>query len=776
MLFNRYVLRGTKRERLLIIALASIVVGAIAIALETERQEREVAFQSYSSDLSASVEALSSKLTLLSSIGVLKSALKAQAGKQGEELLNRSIYNEENISALFLVDRNMKILAKNTVDAGGMYLGEVSEFSKINWEFAALRNVLTNKFGEFGVFNNRGARVLYVSKLISQKDARLGSLTAIFHYGDLMDALKIKHGIPAGVEIFLTEEAPRSGPQFVSLENAFSGYSVGFSMTTAVILGWAKWAILKALAISLILVGLVFLVFYLVNQKLVLPMGYFNALVDHLNRDPSDKDGVEQIPVPKEILPVLPKLQSLMQAIVRSSSVDLARQVAHDIRSPLAALNVVLSTVGKLDEETRLLVRHSITRIQDIANNLLEQSRVENEALREETKKKDVYLVSSLIEGIVTEKRTQYREHIGIEITHRQCEESYGIFCELIPSEFKRVLSNLVNNSVEAMNTDGAVTISTEIGKGFAKIEVKDTGKGLSREDIAKIGLRGFTVKAEGSGLGLSHAYKTIESWGGKLTFDSEIGTGTTVTIYLPLVESPAWFVDELKLSEEMTVGVLDDDSSVHQIWDRRLQSTGVQIAHFSTPEQLSEWLKINANLPTKFLIDYELIGCSESGLDLISRLGISENSVLVTSRFEEEGIRRKCAELRVPLIPKGLAGFIPIKMIGRIDAVLIDNEILVHEAWKYRAEQFGKKILCFKSSAEFLSALPAISLETPVYVDLNLESENGIEVSRAINQRGFSSIYLSTGTHASDLELDGFSFISGVMGKNPPWISEQIL
>lgn len=774
MLFRRYLLRGSKKERLLIFSLLLIVVGAVGIALETERQERNVAFQNYSQDLSASLEALSSRITLLSNIGVLKGALVARAGKQAEELLNRSIYNEENISDLFLVDRNMKVLAKNSEDAGGIYIGKVSEFSSINWEFASLRNVHTNKFGEFGVFNNKGARVLYVSKVISKNDSRLGSLTAIYRYGDLMDALKIKHGIPSGVEVALNESTAENSDHFTPLEDAFSGYGLNFSLSNSVILGWAKWAILKALAISLVLSSLVFLIFYLINQKLVLPMEYFNALVDHLNRDPGDKDGVEQIPVPKEILPVLPKLQSLMKAIVRSSSVDLARQVAHDIRSPLAALNIVLGTVNSIDEETRLLIRHSITRIQDIANNLLTKSREGTNKEDEATKKRDVHLVSSLIDGIVTEKRTQYRERINVEIIHRQCEKSYGVFCEVIPSEFKRVLSNLVNNSLEAIFEKGTVSISLETEDGFAIIKIKDNGKGLSKECLAKIGQRGFTVKADGSGLGLSHAYKTVEAWLGKIDFESEQGVGTAVTIRLPLAQSPAWFVDELKLVHGTSVVILDDDASIHQIWDRRIQSSGVEVVHLSTPDQLSEWIRANSSKPTVYLIDYELLGFTKSGLDLIVENNISESSILVTSRFEEKLIRERCAELNVRLIPKGLAGFMPVSSnIRNLDAVLIDDELLTHEMWKIRAKQFGKSILCFKESSEFFSVASAIEKSTPIYVDLNLGKEMGLAVTNKVISVGFSRVFLTTGDSLNSAD-SSFSNLSGVIGKDPPWIESR--
>ena len=173
----------------------------------------------------------------------------------------------------------------------------------------------------------------------------------------------------------------------------------------------------------------------------------------------------------------------------------------------------------------------------------------------------------------------------------------------------------------------------------------------------------------------------------------------------------------------------------------------------------------------TDELVGYELIGFSESGLDLISRLGISEQSILVTSRFEEDGIRKKCADLRVPLIPKGLAGFIPIEIISNLDAVLIVNETLLHEAWKFRSEQSRKSILCFRNSREFFTVLPAISLKTPVYVDLRLDGESGFDVTKKLSEAGFAQVYIATGADCSRLNLNSAPFLVGILGKEPPWL-----
>ncbi len=777
MLIRNYLLRGSKTEKLVVGTLFLLAVSAVTGTYFLKKSDLMDSYGKYTSDLTTAIEDMTSKVSLLSKLGVLQAQMKNGNKRSAQALLNKAIANEDNISYLYLVDNFNKVFATNTQDSGGMNLGEDSTIQRTNWEMVASREVISNKFGEFGYFRNKQLRIVYLSKTITEGDKVLGSLTAIFRYGELIDSLKIKHGFPLGAKVFLVNDTAALGSSYtcIGIGQSLDGYSVCYKLTLWETIKWAKWSLIIGAFVSALVCGLIFTIFVLINQKLVLPNEYFNAVLKRLDNDQTDKEGLEAIPVPKELIPVLPRLQAIMHSVMRASSGDMARQVAHDIRSPLAALNVVLSTVGKLDEETRLLVRHSITRIQDIANNLLEQSRSGSEALKEKTKKRDVHLVSSLIDGIVTEKRTQYRERIGIEITHKQCEASYGIFCEVVPSEFKRVLSNLVNNSVEATTKDGAITISTEIERSFAKIEVRDTGKGLSKEDIAKIGMRGFTVKAEGSGLGLSHAYKTIESWGGKITFDSERGVGTTVTIFLPLSESPEWFVGKLKVRQGMTIGILDDDSSIHQIWDKRLQSVGVQVEHFSTPDQLSQWLAENRDVPTRFLIDYELIGSSESGLDFIAKFGISSHSILVTSRFEEEAIRRKCAKLHVPLIPKGLAGFIPINSIDNLDAVLIDNEVLVHEAWKFRAELAGKNILCFKNSKEFFSALPAISEQTPVYVDMNLEDENGLEVTRKVCEAGFAEVFLATGANCSEVNLESASYLKGVLGKEPPWAGATV-
>ena len=64
-----------------------------------------------------------------------------------------------------------------------------------------------------------------------------------------------------------------------------------------------------------------------------------------------------------------------------------------------------------------------------------------------------------------------------------------------------------------------------------------------------------------------------VVAWGGTLTITSEVGQGTTVTVQVPAAAPPDWIVPMLTLREDMTIVVLDDDQSIHAIWEGRFEA-----------------------------------------------------------------------------------------------------------------------------------------------------------------------------------------------------------
>lgn len=105
------------------------------------------------------------------------------------------------------------------------------------------------------------------------------------------------------------------------------------------------------------------------------------------------------------------------------------------------------------------------------------------------------------------------------------------------PVLIKRVTSNLLTNSIQAMPKGGKIIIRGFRQDGDAYITFEDTGVGISEENKTKIFTPLFTTKAKGQGFGLAVCKKLIEAQNGKITFESEQGKGTTFTIRLPITD-----------------------------------------------------------------------------------------------------------------------------------------------------------------------------------------------------------------------------------------------
>ncbi|MBI4924460.1 MAG: sensor histidine kinase [Bdellovibrio sp.] len=219
------------------------------------------------------------------------------------------------------------------------------------------------------------------------------------------------------------------------------------------------------------------------------------------------------------------------------------------------------------------------------------------------------------------------------------------------------------------METNVEITIALTKENDFAVITIKDTGKGIPKELLEKLGTRGETHgKQSGSGLGLYHAKSTVESWSGSLEIMSQANKGTQISIRLKTSKPPKWFLSELTLTKDTEIVITDDDENIHHIWNKKFENNiGHEIKniyHLSNPSELREWFK---NIKTdklnliKFLIDFEYVNSKETGLDIIHELGINTQYTLVTSRAEEELIRTQCESIEVTLLSKNLAHLIPV-------------------------------------------------------------------------------------------------------------------
>lgn len=286
----------------------------------------------------------------------------------------------------------------------------------------------------------------------------------------------------------------------------------------------------------------------------------------------------------------LSRKQAVSDAIFVQSA-----QVAHDIRSPLAALEVAAGDLPEVSEDRRAVIRSAVGRISDIANNLLDRRRAESVKPAAASPQ----LLSGLLEPVIGEKRLQYRSRSRILIELALADSARECLAFVEPVEFKRLLSNLLNNAVEAVGEGtGTVRVGLESSGGRALISVRDDGKGIPPEVLVKLGRRGETHgKADGSGLGLYHARNSVEAWGGRLELSSEEGRGTTATVVLPLAVARAW-----------DAVLIDDDELVRATWKLSAAKAGKTLRSFATAaEFLNESCAIDR--ATLVYIDSDLGG-----------------------------------------------------------------------------------------------------------------------------------------------------------------------
>jgi signal transduction histidine kinase len=474
----------------------------------------------------------------------------------------------------------------------------------------------------------------------------------------------------------------------------------------------------------------------------------------------------------------------LVLSNINESKALMAAQVAHDIRSPVFALNAALKNIPQLPERQRAIVRHAVNRIQDVANSLLEKNRQQSATaaaagIVTTGEFPAVYLLSALIDPVVTEKRLQYEARPEVKIDFVLSRESYGLFANVQPVEFRRMVSNLLNNAVEALGAKGTANVGLAIKDEAIVLTVTDAGKGISPEILAKLGQRGETHgKTGGSGLGLYHARTTSENWGGSLTITSELGKGTTVAIKLPKAETPSYFARELKLVPGRPVLVLDDDPGIHEMWRGRFESNRVkehkiEVFYFTEPGKLRDWVK---GEPTKAgkalcLFDYELTGYKETGLSMAEELGLCSQTILVTSHSEEQPLIAACAALKVRMIPKGLADLVSVSIVSHPPrAVLLDDSTITQMTWEIAAEEAGVELLSYAAPDKFMADLDTFPKDMPIYIDSELgEDIKGEKIAEDLKGKGFTNICLAT-AHPPE-KFAHLPWLK-VRSKEAPWVN----
>ena len=213
-------------------------------------------------------------------------------------------------------------------------------------------------------------------------------------------------------------------------------------------------------------------------------------------------------------------------------------QLAHDIRSPLSSLRMIVHSCTELSETNRTTLRAVCDRISDIAYSLLKYSKPEHytDALSKQNKLKPVK-VSADITEIITEKRYEYSLH-NIKFTSK-FNNNNDIFINLDSQAFKRSISNIINNAVDAFdNRAGEVIVSLNTEDNNVQIIIEDNANGMPESIREKI-LNDIPVtfgKAKGHGIGYTQIRDMLAKNNGTLQIQSKQNIGTKIILTFPKI------------------------------------------------------------------------------------------------------------------------------------------------------------------------------------------------------------------------------------------------
>ncbi len=248
------------------------------------------------------------------------------------------------------------------------------------------------------------------------------------------------------------------------------------------------------------------------------------------------------------------------------AAVQIAKKVAHDIRSPLAVLEIISSEVNLGNEESDLL-KKSIQRIRAITNDLLNSGptvSTDNELI----------CINDSVDQMITEKNIRYRnQNIILKKTENLTNQIF--FCNGDDEKFKRVISNLVDNSIDA----GASNVFFSCNEIDNKLNfsISDNGRGISNNLLPTFLTGDFkSTKIKGNGIGLKSSAEWIKSINGELNIESEQDKGTNIHLLFPRFKYGSRL--RIKLEGFDCIVIIDDESYIIDLWNNHLAGKDIPI------------------------------------------------------------------------------------------------------------------------------------------------------------------------------------------------------
>lgn len=202
------------------------------------------------------------------------------------------------------------------------------------------------------------------------------------------------------------------------------------------------------------------------------------------------------------------------------------KRLFHDLRSPLAALKMfAYSLEGSADKD---FVNNRTQRMSRTIDAFADKILKKNNSLA----KFDLININGAIEAMLLEKTTEYKD-LNTQFVYEPVNLDKTLTLNGSRDEFERMLSNLINNAVEACDKDGVVKIGLKQKGNICILDVTDNGKGMSNATLQKLraGVATSFGKVSGQGIGFQQIREAVLNLNGKLQIKSKLGVGSSILI-----------------------------------------------------------------------------------------------------------------------------------------------------------------------------------------------------------------------------------------------------
>ncbi|WP_377890710.1 ATP-binding protein [Alkalihalobacillus sp. R86527] len=226
-------------------------------------------------------------------------------------------------------------------------------------------------------------------------------------------------------------------------------------------------------------------------------------------------------------------LNSVMEGQKLKVASHLAASISHEVRNPLTVSRGFLQLIDSDVDDKKTkgymdLAIKEIDRATDIINDYLTFAKPYPEKFDVIEIERELESSLNVIHPLATMNDVTINTHVDLPSTIIEYEKK----------KFQQCIMNILKNSIEAMPGGGTLTVIASKKGREVIISISDTGIGMTKEQLSRIGEPFFTTKEKGTGLGMMVTHSIISAMEGHLRFESKVGKGTTVTISLHVKEA----------------------------------------------------------------------------------------------------------------------------------------------------------------------------------------------------------------------------------------------